>query len=172
MADVNAYLLDWEGGSVPQSRTWRTQLIVPTSPAGTTGASELGVDVACIDDIQPTFALAAGVPNLAMALCRRLMTPRGGLFYDPDYGLDLRDYLNAGVTDAEMETLPEEIRLELEKDERVQSAAVDFVYTRQAESLKITIVVSTSVGPFELSVSVSKLTVEMLGLRDGSLAAL
>jgi hypothetical protein len=132
--------------------------------------AELGVDVACIEDVDSVLSLAEGPTNLAMALCRRLITPRGGLWYAPDYGLDLRSYLNAGVSDSQMETLPDEIRLEMEKDERVQSATVRLLFNRQAMSLKVGIVVRTSVGPFRLIVEVSTLTVTLLRLEGATLS--
>ncbi len=128
---------------------------------------DLGVDAACITDITSTMTLAQGLPNLAMALCRRLITRRGGLFYDLDYGLDLRELLNAAVTDEQIAQAPDDIRSECEKDERLLSCTVDVVFSRASSTAKITIRGVTALGPFTLILGVSQVTVEILGLLDG-----
>jgi hypothetical protein len=132
---------------------------------------DFGVDAACVEDVDSTFTLASGLQNVGMAQARRFITPRGGLFYDPDYGLDLREFLNAGVTDAQIANLPDDIRAEAEKDERIAKATVDLLFDRAAETMRITIVNQTAAGPFTLVMGISSVTVEILGLFAGSQAA-
>jgi hypothetical protein len=146
-------------------------VVTPTFAAPLTGKApdttlDLGVDAACITDITNTLSLAYGLRNLGMALCRRFTTPRGGLWYDPSYGYDLRQFLNAGVTDAEIAVMPDEIADEATKDERVQTCTADVLFQRQAETMKVTIRGETADGPFSLVLGISAVTVEILGLFD------
>lgn len=121
-----------------------------------------GVDIAVLNDIPKNFALVGGRLNVCYALVRRFSTRRGSLFYDLDYGLDLREYLSAGVTDEELSNLPEMIRLEAEKDPRVQSAEVGVRFERATQRLTITIRAQSATGPFSLVLAVSAVTVELL----------
>jgi len=148
-------------------------VVTPTYVAPLSGRTpdarvDLGVDFAGVTDITPTFALASGLQNLGMALARRLITPRGRLFYDPSYGFDLRDYLNAGVTDSQMAVLPDEISAECAKDERVQAITADVLFVRSSETMKVTIRGTTAAGPFTLVLGISAVTVEILGLLDAA----
>jgi hypothetical protein len=74
-------------------------------------------------DLDPGLALVADAQLMNEAVIKRITTPRGGLFYDPDYGVDVREYLNAPIDDARLFELQGLIEAELEKDERISSAA-------------------------------------------------
>jgi hypothetical protein len=129
-------------------------------------AELLGVDVDVVTDASPDFRLARGRRNLANALARRLSTPRGGLWYAPDYGLDLREYLHAGVTTRELGGLPAAVTLEVLKDPRVQAAAVDVKYSPGHQSLVVNLTITTAAGPFKLILSVDQVTVALLNAGE------
>jgi hypothetical protein len=80
-----------------------------------------GRDLSCELDATDDFAEVD--PNSTRAIgeacVRRLITQRGSLPGDRDYGLDLRAYLNRGTTAQELRDLGSRIRLELKKDDRV-----------------------------------------------------
>lgn len=61
---------------------------------------------------------------LAQALEMRLDTRAGTYWDDPDYGLMVDDYINAGLTADAVVAVAAAIKAECEKDERVSSAAV------------------------------------------------
>jgi hypothetical protein len=87
---------------------------------GVLGALDpLGVDVSCYPDLDPLGTLVSGNTALAQAIARRLTTPRGGLFYDTNYGTDLRLYLNEGMTNEAQSRIKAAIESECAKDERV-----------------------------------------------------
>ena len=79
----------------------------------------LGVDIS-----RDLRGYTRGTRNLIDALRRRLETPRGGLFYDPDYGFDLRQYVQAAMDAALQFELESFIETECLKDERVASVLV------------------------------------------------
>ncbi len=83
---------------------------------------DYGVDVDCLSGIGYVLGLASGYTVVANAIGRRLITPRGGLFYDQDYGFDVRSYCNAAMTRGKMAELIAGVEAECAKDERVQSA--------------------------------------------------
>ncbi len=125
----------------------------------TTAAQLYGVDIACVSGVGFVFGIATGRICLANALARRLITPRGGLFYDPDYGFDVRAYLNVALTRSKRGELVAGIEDECRKDARVQSvvATVTQVGFPRAD-LQVSLLVTPAAGPaFPLVLSIADL---------------
>lgn len=120
--------------------------------------ASLGTDISGVSDLTPSLEVVSGRRALIEAIARRLITPRGGLFYDQGYGYDVRQYLS-GIT-ASPSAIAAGIVAECEKDERVDqaSAAVSFIGT----SLVANIAIADGGGPFSFVLSVSQVTVEIL----------
>jgi len=105
----------------------------------------------------------SGLKNLMNALVRRLSTPLGGLFYDPDYGLDVRSFLNGEINQNSIDTIRVSVEQELEKDERVRTCRCDLQFTESTFALRLNIQVTPYIGKvFTLVVSVDKLSVKLL----------
>lgn len=121
-----------------------------------------GVDIFGTPDLDPRFELVTGRRSLAQALARRLSTPKGGLFYAPDYGLDLRELVAEAFGPGDAERLGSRIAGELERDERVLAAAVEVAFDARTSRLRIAAQVSTAVGPFRLVLSADALSVQLL----------
>lgn len=128
--------------------------------------AEIGVDLSCTDDLSPECSVVTGRRLIAEAVYRRLITPRGRLSYDPDYGTDVTAFINEDVTVSEINDLQAAIIDECNKDERVLDVDVsieapggvvgaDGKYT-------ITIVLFDADGPFELVLVIDQVTVEIL----------
>lgn len=126
--------------------------------------ADLGTDLNCYPDLDASGALVSGKTCLAQALARRLTTPRGGLFYDTNYGTDLRLYLNEGLTNEAKSRIKAAIESECVKDERVSSCTAEVTFTLQAQTLRISISIDTAAGPFSLVADVSKLTLDLLSV--------
>lgn len=129
-------------------------------------AIDYGIDVSCVDDIDPTFALVRGPVAVAQALARRFITARGGLHYDGTYGYDLRTYLNASIEPGDEFLIASAVEAQCELDERVASASADVRYDSLTETLRVAIIADGDEGPFELVLGVSAVTVEILSIRD------
>jgi len=119
--------------------------------------AELGTDLDGITGLNPAMRVISGRHGVAVAIARRLTTPHGSLFYDPDYGHDLRQYLNApnpgpGILEPRVED-------EAEKDERIfkATAAVTFIGTE----LTVRLVLVDDEGPFPLTVTISELAADV-----------
>jgi hypothetical protein len=125
-----------------------------------TGDLAYGVDLWCVSDIKETLdeVTSESPLGMAQAAIRRLTTPRGGLPDDPDYGLDVRGYLNRGTSTGELRDAAGQIRAEVTKDDRVERATVTVTANTNASELTITIVltpVNPNVATFSLIIAVT-----------------
>lgn len=113
--------------------------------------------------ISKVVSLSSGLRNLQDALIRRLSTARGSLFYDPDYGLDLRLFVNQEINADVLDQIRASLEQQLELDERVKNIDATVKYDASNFKLNIRIQVTPNIGQtFILVVSVDKLTVELL----------
>lgn len=124
--------------------------------------ADFGTDISAVDDLDRDFTLVSGETTLAQALARRLQTPRGGLFYDPDYGYDVRELLLESLTAARISQAQAAISAECVKDERVVTATAAITFNAAEESLTIEVEIETADGTFDLVLSVDNVTVELL----------
>lgn len=120
---------------------------------------ELGTDLSLVPDL--TFELVTGFDCLAEAIVRRLTTPSGALFYDPDYGLDVREWLNDAMTDEVLAELTQAITEQLEEDPRVTGVEVS-VQRLAARTVLIGAALETLAGPFDLVMTVDDVKVDVL----------
>lgn len=120
--------------------------------------ADLGSDFSCVDDVGPSLAVVSGRRALINSIARRLITPRGGLFYAPDYGYDTRQFLS-GIT-AAPSAIAAGVVAEAEKDERVDQASA--VVTFVGNTLNIRLEIADGGGPFTFVLSIDKVTVEIL----------
>lgn len=100
-----------------------------------------GVDLACVEDLTPTMdEVDPYQPRaIAEAQARRLITGRGQLAYERNYGTDVRGMLNQGYTETELATLGTDIHNELIKDDRISDCEVSATFT-DSETLRIAVI--------------------------------
>lgn len=125
--------------SIATQLTTLTRIVDP--PAAPFG---YGIDLYCVTDLAEDLAEVdpRSTVAIAQALVRRLITPRGALPGDADYGFDLRGYLNRGVTLQELRTLTGQITAECRKDDRVSDVVVSASFTLGTAQLTGTIKVT------------------------------
>lgn len=103
-----------------------------------------------------------GIQNLVKKIKQRLQSPTGCLYWDPAYGLDVKQYLNAAFTTAKLQEIQNAIKRQCELDERVLLAQVE-VINNTATDMLVTIKITTAEGPsFLLVLQVGQLTIELL----------
>lgn len=147
--------LTLEGDAIAPERETTSFPSVPVDPA----VAALGTDFRTRPDL--SFELQSGWRNLREAILRRLSTPRGGLFYDANYGYDLREFLNEAATTATLYQLERMASLELEKDPRIlRATATATVITDR--HIRLSLQCETELGPYELIVGVDSLAMEVL----------
>lgn len=117
----------------------------------------LGVDFDGALDLDPRMMPASERLGLLQSLVRRLDTVRGGWFPDPSYGSDLKQYLNAAVRPQIVEQVTE---AECLKDERLLECSATATFADG--TLTVRVVATDAEGPFEFTLSVSSLSVDLL----------
>ena len=125
--------------------------------------TDIGTDLYCISDLDPAGRTVSGPEALAQAIARRLQTPRGALAAigdDPDYGLDLRDYVGDDVGAAIEAEVEAAVRAECLKDERVRD--VDVTVAVSGRALTVGLRVASTQGAVRLVLAVSAVTVDLL----------
>lgn len=125
-------------------------------------ATDFGTDINGTPDLDPAFSRVTGATCLGQALSRRLETPRGGLWYDPDYGEDVRDRLNDAVGMTTRHALESAVEAECEKDKRVRRASATATFDQASYTLSLAISVETAAGPFTFLMKADSLTVQLL----------
>lgn len=130
-----------------------------------------GSDISCDTDLDPTLSEVSGDSTLALAqaLVRRLDCPRGENQDDADYGIGLRQFLNTGNTDQDINQLGGQIRVELLKDDRVDSLTVLVVPSNGGRNIRVAISVQPvdrNLGPFTLTLSASSASILLEEIRS------
>lgn len=126
-------------------------------------AADYGTDISCTNDFAPDGRVASGRRLLAEAICRRLITPRGRLIDDPNYGFDLTGYVNDDMSAGDIAALRAGIEAECIKDERV-SAATCAASLATSGIMNISLTLTDGAGPFALVLAVSAITISILSV--------
>lgn len=118
--------------------------------------SALGIDIRGVDDVSPMLELADGPRSAAEAVMTQLLHAPGHLWWAPEIGHDLRQYLHRQVdTDALERAVVEQCLT----DERVIAAEahaeLSGPITRQELSLRVELTLSTA-ETAEFTVTVSQ----------------
>lgn len=98
--------------------------------------------------------LKSGAANLAERLLRRLITAQGSLFYQPDYGFDLRRQIGSRMDQAALYATAQGVRQQLLADVAVTDVQVTASF--RSRLLTVTASVSSSHGDFGLQVSAGR----------------
>jgi len=137
----------------------------PVEPFGygsdISGDSDLDPD---LNEVNPFTTLA-----IAQAVVRRLDCPRGSLPDDPNYGIDLRFYLNRGTATQDIISLGGQIRLEVLKDDRVDTLTVTVKPNPTGSVLTVELAVrpfDPDIGDFSLTLTASDAGVVLEEIRS------
>lgn len=132
-----------------------------------------GVDAWCTDEYM-SGRYARGWMVVAQAIYRRLITPRGmlrGGDEERNGGLDLAEYIGAVGTATALASLPNLLRGEIQKDDRVAPGGVAVRVTSTTDAAgDVTVLVELDVqladesGSFAMTLSVNDVTVSLLNV--------
>lgn len=123
--------------------------------------TDFGSDISCTDDLSSNLEVVTGTAVILEALVRRLRTPRGGLFYDLEYGTDVRQYVNSSTP---LFRVAQAVEAECLKDERVEAATA--TVTRESDRLMIEVAIDTADEPFVLTIGVDALTSDLITFTE------
>jgi phage baseplate assembly protein W len=125
--------------------------------------TDFGTDISCVTDLADDGRTVTGRMVVAEAIARRLITPRGRLIDDPDYGYDLTAFINDDLTPAALAGLRSSTEQECLKDERVQGAEVEAELDAFG-LLTVSVDLETADGPFSLVLAVSATTIAIISV--------
>ncbi len=138
-------------------------------------ATGYGIEAWCADGYV-SGRFTTGARTVALALYRRLITPRGSLggVQDEDdelnYGLDISGYIGAVGNGTALNALPGLVVGELSKDDRVRSVVCDIEETHGEDGridllLTISVTLQDEQASFTFTVSVDEVSAELLGVQ-------
>jgi hypothetical protein len=113
-------------------------------------------------DLTPGMLEQTGRGVLAQRLLCRQTTGRGTVIDCPNDCFDIRDWLSAGFTQNQISQLRGTIINELKQDVGVLLVEVQATYDAAAKALTVVEKVTSSDGPFTLTLKITDLTVEAL----------
>lgn len=119
-----------------------------------------GLDTSAIDEEPAEGDLIGDQLALIQACCRRLITPRGGLWYDENYGTDLRQFLSESVPLGLIESVT---IAELLKEEAVQRVTVRATPIADRLELRIQIFGSDATLEFTFALDSSTAVAKVVG---------
>lgn len=129
--------------------------------------TSFGTDIACSDDVSPVWGLASDDENLVLVIYRKVTTPPGALdeIDDPAFdSLDLRSYVNAKMTRAAASNLQSRLSSVCENDPRVKHCSAKVTFTFATMTMLVELQLLTTQGPFDLVLSATQVTVEILSI--------
>lgn len=101
-------------------------------------------DIAFKEDfsVSPTGDLEriSGMENLKEAIFRRLVTQKGSVVHRPNYGASVRDYLNGQLSQATISRLIQDIKEQLQNEQRIESVGDVYFVSDPSNPSKIKIV--------------------------------
>lgn len=128
-------------------------------------ATDYGTDISGATDLTPTMLNISGLPLMQQVICRRLYTPPGSLLSAPSAKtIDLRDYLSITIESNGSNTgfLRTAITQALLDDPRIFSVVVNLAFDSAAATMTVGLRGVGAAGPFQLTLSVNSLTVDLL----------
>ena len=138
-------------------------ILATSEPYMVTGELGFGSDLSCVYDLTPTMEMVGGnsVEIIQQSLLRRLITPRGSLYDDLDYGLGVSLYLNSSMTVQQRQEIAGVIQGEMMKDDRLESCSVELTESSQyvAEVVVSCVAIDPNLGEFALTFGLTETTV-------------
>lgn len=135
-------------------------MLAGLTPPALPTPTDFGTDLACTADLDPNGRTVSGQRLVAEAIYRRLITPRGRLIDDPNYGFDVSSLVNDDTSDSGIAQIVAGVSAECRKDERVIAVGVQQSFLGGV--LTLAIALHTALGPFSLVLAVTAVTVDLL----------
>lgn len=128
--------------------------------------TDYGTDIAGVTGLDASLGIVSGNTCLVQCLARGLLTQRGTYPGAPNWGEDLRGWLNDTMTPTRLLALRSATINQLEKDERVISARVAASFDSTSGILSVHCQVEAGAGPFTMTLAVTQVTVALLNLSS------
>lgn len=136
--------------------TAQAAIVIAARPATAVvvGANLYGWDLSCVNDLTLSMTEVGGNVVLAQSCARRLITARGTLVDDANYGYDLTQFLGDDLDPVQVGRIQSNVAAELLKDDRVQSVRAVAALSLGG-ILSVTAIIEGASGPFTFVLSIS-----------------
>lgn len=126
-------------------------------------AIDYGTDISATTDLNPLLIAVSGTDLMNEVALRRLFCRPGRDITNPvDNTLDVRDFLSTGITPTDLPRIQGQCVSALTGDQRIFNATVAASFDPNLHILTLAIVGFGAGGPFNLTLAVSAVTVEIL----------
>lgn len=119
---------------------------------------DYGTDLSCVFDFTNEMAEVSGRLLLAQACARRLITARGTVLDDLNYGYDLSGELKDDIGPGDVQRIKAAVEAECVKDERVISATATVSFSKLTRALTVSVLLQDGSGPFKFTLAVGGVT--------------
>jgi phage baseplate assembly protein W len=127
--------------------------------------ADYGTDISTLPDLDPAFALITGTRVVAESLARIFVTPQGSDEWHPNYGRDLRRFLNAPMDVATLAQVQAEAEEGALLDERVADATATASFEPLSGRLILRVEATLAGGPFLLVLAIGDVSTTILEAR-------
>lgn len=126
-------------------------------------APDYGVDLSCLTGLNPLLLTVSGTELMNQVALHRLYQRPGTLLSNPvDNTLDARDFLANDITPSSLPRIAGQCQSALLGDQRIFSASVKASFDAKTGLLTLDIAGTGASGPFNLTLAVSQVTIEIL----------
>lgn len=124
---------------------------------------DFGVDLSCGTDLDPLLRTVTGTELMNEVCERRLFCRAGSLLSNPiDNTIDVRDFVAAGIAPSDLGRIRSQVISALTGDQRIFSATCAASFDPNLQILTLAITGNGASGPFNLTLAVSAVTVEIM----------
>ena len=127
--------------------------------------ADYGTDISTLPDLDPTFTPISGPRVVAESLARIYTTPQGSDSWHPDYGRDLRRFLNARMDAATLARGQAEAEDGALTDERVKEVEALAAFEPLSGRLMLRVAGLLEDGPFLLTLAIGDVSATILEVR-------
>lgn len=124
---------------------------------------DYGSDLSCTTDVDPLLRLVTGTELMGQVALHRIYCRQGRLLSNPvDNTIDARDFVSTGIAQKDLPRIQAQVMGAILGDPRIFSCTVQAEYTFATQTLTLNIQGTGARGPFQLTVAVTALTIELL----------
>lgn len=123
------------------------------------------IDVHCVEDFLPHMPTVTGRLAHAQRLARRLVTPRGRFKFWPNFGTDMRQFINSKTPAS---AIARAAAAECLKDEQTESVTVEVLPLDGATGFTLQIEVTDAEGPFTFTMPISQAKILLIELQKAA----
>ncbi len=125
--------------------------------------TDYGQDLSATTDLDPLLRNVNGIELMSQVCLRRLFTRPGTLLSNPvDNTLDARDFLSKEIRPQDLRSIGGQCASALLGDQRIYSATVTATFVPLTKVLTLNITATGANGPFNLTLAVTAVTIEIL----------